>query len=62
MLLNYWSTPMTTMCVFSRSDCNNPLIRTHCYSNKSILNIAFRTLINGFDLAHYYAWDPPPSI
>ena len=47
---------------FSCSDCNNPLIITHCCSNKSISNIDFRTLINALDLAHCAARKVLPSV
>ena len=34
-LFNYWSFPMVTICCFSWSDINKPLIMTQCCSNDS---------------------------
>ena len=36
LLLNDWLTPMVTICCFSHSDRNNPLIMTHWCSNEWI--------------------------
>ena len=47
---------------FSGSYCNNPLIITHFFSNESISNIAFITLINALDLAHCAAWESFPLL
>ena len=62
LLLNDWSTPMTTMCFPSCLYFNNPLIITHCCLNELISNISFVTLINSLDLAHFSAWVIFPSI
>ena len=61
-LLNYWSTPIITICCFSNSDCNNPLIVTHYYSNYLISRIESITLVYAYDLEHCAAWELLPSI
>ena len=61
-LINYWSTPMATMYFSSCLDYNNPLIIIKYFSNESIANIDFKTLINALDLEHCYTLETPPSI
>ena len=43
-------------------DFNKPLIITHYFSNESISNISFRTVMNALDLEYCSAWDLYPSI
>ena len=62
LLLNYLSTPIITICCFSRSDCNNTLRRTHCCSNESIAMIVSINLFNTRDLENCLAWALLPSI
>ena len=62
LLLNDCSTPMVTICYFSHSDCNNPLIMTHCCSNDSISRIESITLVNAHDVIYYAARALFPSI
>ena len=62
LLLKDILTPMVTICCFSCSDCNNPLIMTLCCSNESILNNDFRTLVKALDLAHCATWTVLPSV
>ena len=52
LLLNDWSTPIVTICCFSRSDQNNPLIMTHFCSNEWISIIKSITLVNKRYLEH----------
>ena len=52
---------VTIRCSIS-SDCNKPLIMTHCYSNDLILRSKSNNLLNSRDLAHCAAWALSPSI
>ena len=56
LLLNYWSTPIITICCFSISDCKNHLRMIHFCSNESISIILSITLVNTRDLAHCATW------
>ena len=56
LLLNDWSTTMITLCCFSSSGCNSPLIMTHFLSNDSISIIESISLVNTRDFAHCSEW------
>ena len=62
LLLDYWSTPIITVCCFNFSDCNKPLRMTHCLSNWSMSIILSITLVNTRDLSHCAAWEILPYI
>ena len=53
---------MVTIYVFSRSDCNNPLIMTHLCSSDSISGIKSTNLVNASDFSNCAEWELPPSI
>ena len=46
LLLKYCSTPMVTICCFSRSNCNITLMMTHWFKKNSISRMKSITLVN----------------
>ena len=56
LLLNYWSTPIITICCFMHYDCNNHLRMNFFWSNQSMSRILSTTLFNTRDLSHCSAW------
>ena len=53
---------MVTICCISHSDCNKPLIMTHCCWNEWISRIKWITLVNAHDFEYCAAWSVFPSI
>ena len=61
-LLNYWSTPMATICYFSCYDYNTPLIITYFCSTYSIEIIVSKTFFSTLDFENFFAWAVPSSL
>ena len=61
-LLKDISISIVTICCFSWSDCNNPLILTHFCSKDPISRMKSTTLVNACELEHCTAWAVLPSI
>ena len=53
---------MVTICSFSISDWNKPLIMAHFCSNDSISRTESITVVNAHDLAHSDSWAIFPSV